>query len=207
VRKIEGHGQSTVTGQARLTRRGFWLEYASMAWMTVEAAVAIASGIIASSIALIGFGLDSVIEFAAAAVVVWQLRDGGNEERERRGVRLIGVTFFALAAYLTAEGIASLVTGTRPEQSPAGIAVTAAALLVMPALALAKHRTGKALGNRTLIADAAESTFCALTSVAALAGVALNAALGWWWADPAAALVIAGLAVREGLELLEAGDE
>ena len=188
--------------QTRLTRRGFWLEYASMAWMTVEAAVAIASGIIASSIALVGFGLDSVIEFFSAAVVVWQLR-GGGEERETRAVRLIGITFFVLAAYLTAEGIHDLISRARPRQPIAGIAVTAAALLVMPSLALAKYRTGTALGNRTLIADAAESAFCAFTSGAALLGVGLNAWLGWWRADPAAALVIAALAVKEGLEVWE----
>jgi divalent metal cation (Fe/Co/Zn/Cd) transporter len=187
---------------ARLRRQGFWLEYASMAWMTVEAAVAIASGLIASSIALVGFGLDSVIEFAAAAVVVWQLR-GNGEERAARAVRVIGVTFFVLAAYLAAEGIHDLVLRTRPGQPIAGIAVTAAALLVMPSLALAKHRTGRALGNRTLVADAAESAFCAVTSGAALLGVGLNARLHWWWADPAAALVIAALAVREGLEVWE----
>ena len=189
---------------ARLRRQGFRLEYASMAWMTVEAAVAIVSGIIASSIALIGFGLDSVIEFFAAAVVVWQLRGTVSEERETRALRLIGGTFFALAAYLTVESIVDLVNQNRPEQSTAGIAVTAAALVVMPLLALAKRRTGQLLGNRTLIADAAESAFCAFTSGAALIGIGLNAWLGWWWADPTAALVIAGLAVREGIEAWDA---
>jgi divalent metal cation (Fe/Co/Zn/Cd) transporter len=183
----------------RLVRRGFWLEYASMAWMTVEAAVAITAGLLASSVALVGFGLDSVIEFFAAAIVVWQLR-GGGAERQTRAVRLIGVTFFALAAYLAAESIRDLIGQTRPELSIAGIAVTAAALLVMPVLALAKLRTGQALGNRTLIADAAESALCAATSGAALLGIALSAGLGWWWADPAAALVIGALAVREGIE-------
>jgi divalent metal cation (Fe/Co/Zn/Cd) transporter len=186
----------------RLTRRGFWLEYASMAWMTVEATVAIVSGIIASSIALIGFGLDSVIEFAAAAIVIWQLR-GGGEERESRAIRLIGVTFFVLAAYLAAESIQDLISQARPGQSIAGLTVTAAALLIMPSLAVAKHRTGTALNNQTLIADAAEGAFCAFTSGAALLGVGLNAWLGWWWADPAAALVIAALAVKEGLEVWE----
>jgi divalent metal cation (Fe/Co/Zn/Cd) transporter len=185
---------------SRLRRRGFWLEYASMAWMTVEAAVAIVSGIIASSIALIGFGLDSVIEFFAAAVVVWQLRGTVSEERETRALRLIAATFFALAAYLAAQSIADLVSQHRPGQSTAGIAITAAALVVMPLLALAKRRTGQQLGNQALIADAAESAFCALTSAATLIGIGLNAWLGWWWADPAAALVIAGLAVREGIE-------
>jgi divalent metal cation (Fe/Co/Zn/Cd) transporter len=192
---------------ARLRRRGFRLEFASMAWMTVETAVAIVSGIIASSIALIGFGLDSVIEFFAAAVVVWQLRRTVSEERESRALRLIGGTFFALAAYLTVESIIDLVNQNRPEQSTAGIAITAAALVVMPLLAFAKRRTGQLLGNRTLIADAAESAFCAFTSAAALFGVALNAWLGWWWADPVAALVIAGLAVREGIEAWAPDDD
>jgi divalent metal cation (Fe/Co/Zn/Cd) transporter len=184
---------------AKLTRRGFRLEYASMAWMTVEAAVAIASGILAASIALIGFGLDSVIEFFAAATVVWRLR-GDGEERESRAVHLIGVTFFVLAAYLAAVSIRDLISQARPGQPAAGLIVTAAALAVMPSLALAKHRTGRALADRALIADAGESALCAFTSAAALLGVGLNAWLGWWWADPAAALVIAALAVREGLE-------
>jgi divalent metal cation (Fe/Co/Zn/Cd) transporter len=192
---------------SRLRRRGFWLEYASMAWMAVEAAVAIASGIIASSIALIGFGLDSVIEFFAAAVVIWQLRSTVSEERETRALRLIGVTFFALAAYLAIESITDLVSQQRPGQSAAGIVVTAAALVVMPVLALAKRRTGRQLGNQALIADAAESAFCAFTSAAALIGIGLNAWLGWWWADPAAALVIAGLAVREGIEAWTPDDD
>jgi divalent metal cation (Fe/Co/Zn/Cd) transporter len=193
---------STPDELRRLTRHGFRLEYASMAWMTVEAVVAIISGIIASSIALVGFGLDSVIEFAAAAVVVWQLR-GEGEDRETRAVHLIGGTFFVLAAYLAVVGIRDLIGHARPEQSVPGLAVTAAALLVMPGLAVAKRRTGQALDNHTLIADSAETAFCALTSGTALLGVGLNSWLGWWWADPAAALVIAALAIREGLEAWE----
>jgi divalent metal cation (Fe/Co/Zn/Cd) transporter len=188
-----------VAGVARLRRRGLGLEYASMAWMTAEAAVAVTAGVLASSIALVGFGLDSVIEFSAAAIVVWQLR-GGGEERETRAVRLIGVTFFALALYLTVEGIRDLVTHARPGQSAAGLAVAGAALIVMPGLAVAKRRTGQALGNRTLIADSAETAFCAFTSAATLLGVGLNTWLGWWQADPAAALIIAALALREGIE-------
>jgi divalent metal cation (Fe/Co/Zn/Cd) transporter len=185
----------------RLRRRGLRLEYASMAWMAAEAAVAITAGVLASSIALTGFGLDSVIEFAAARIVIWQLRgETVGEERETRAVRLIGMTFFALAAYLAAEGVRDLVGHSRPGQPLAGLVVTGAALLVMPMLALAKRQTGLALGNRTLIADSAESAFCAFTSASALLGVGLNAWLGWWWADPVAALVIAGLAVKEGLE-------
>ena len=172
-----------------------------MAWMVAEAAVAITAGVLASSIVLIGFGLDSVIEFFAAIIVIWQLRgEIAGQQRETRAVRLIGLTFFALAAYLAAESIHDLLTRARPGESIAGLAVSAAALVVMPVLAVAKRRTGQAMGNRTLVAESAESFFCAYTSAAALAGVGLNTALGWWWADPAAALIIAALAVKEGLE-------
>jgi divalent metal cation (Fe/Co/Zn/Cd) transporter len=191
---------ATAAGQTRLRRRGFWLEYASMAWMTAEAAVAVTAGIAASSVALTGFGLDSVIEFFAA-VVVWQLRDEiAGQQRETKAVRLIGVTFFALAAYLAVTGVRDLVTGAHPRASVPGLAIAAAALLVMPGLAVAKRRTGRALGNRTLVADSAETAFCAATSAATLLGVGLNAWAGWWQADPIAALAIAALAVKEGLE-------
>ena len=156
-----------------------------MAWMVAEAAVAITAGVLASSIVLIGFGLDSVIEFFAAMIVIWQLRgEIAGQQRETRAVRLIGLTFFALAAYLAAESIHDLLTRARPGESIAGLAVSAAALVVMPVQAVAKRRTGQAMGNRTLVAESAESFFCAYTSAAALAGVGLNTALGWWWADP-----------------------
>lgn len=190
---------------ARLRRRGFWLEYASMAWMTAEAAVAITAGVLASSVALTGFGLDSVIEFFAAAAVIWELR-GQREDRQARALKLIGITFFALAAYLTAESVHDLVSHARSGQPAAGLAITAAALLVMPGLAIAKLRTGRALGDRTLVADSAETAFCALTSAATLAGVGLNAGLRWWWADPAAALLIAALALKEGIEAWQGDD-
>jgi divalent metal cation (Fe/Co/Zn/Cd) transporter len=192
----------------RLRRRGFRLEYATMTWMVAEATVAITAGLIAASIALVGFGLDSVIELLSAAIVIWQLRgEIAGQDRETRAVRLIGVTFFALAAYLTVDSIRDLATQARPGQSIPGLAVTAAALIVMPALAIAKRRTGQALGNRTLVADSAETAFCAFTSAAALLGLGLNAWLGWWWADPAAALIIAALAVKEGIECWDQEDE
>jgi divalent metal cation (Fe/Co/Zn/Cd) transporter len=190
---------------AALRRRGFRLEYASMAWMVAEAAVAVTAGVIASSIALVGFGLDSVIELFAAGIVVWQLR-GEGVERETRAVRLIGVTFFALTAYLTVESIRDLADHARPGQSVPGLTIAAAALLAMPALAIAKRRTGQALGNRTLIADSAETAFCAFISAATLLGVGLNTWAGWWWADPAAGLIIAALAVKEGIEAWEDGE-
>ena len=192
---------AAAAGLGRWQRRGFWLEYASMAWMTAEAAVAITAGVLASSVALTGFGLDSVIEFFAAAIVVWQLRGQiAGQDRETKAVRLIGVTFFALAVYLAVAGIGDLVTGAQPRASGPGLAIAAAALLVMPGLAVAKRRTGQALGNRTLVADSAETAFCAATSAATLLGLGLNAWAGWWQADPIAGLVIAALAVKEGLE-------
>jgi len=188
--------------RGRLYRRALRLAYLSMGWMVIEAGVAVTAGILAASIALVGFGLDSVIEFFSALIVVWQLQ-GQGEERETRAVRLIGVTFFVLAAYLAVESIRDLIGQARPEHSAPGIAVTAAALIVMPILAIAKRRTGQAMNNRAVIADSAETAFCAFTSAAALLGIGLNASLGWWWADPAAALVIAALAIREGLEAWE----
>lgn len=185
----------------RLRRRGFWLEYASIAWMVAEATVGIAAGVLARSIALIGFGLDSVIEIAAALVVIWQLRgEALGSDRDTVAVRFIAVTFFALAAYLTTESVRDLAGHAQPGHSTAGLAVAAAALLVMPALALAKRRTGQALGSRTLIADSYQTAFCACTSAAALLGAGLNTWAGWWQADPIAGLVIAALAIKEGIE-------
>ena len=191
----------SATELSRLRRRAFGLEYATMTWMVAEAAIAITAGVITASIALVGFGLDSVIELFSAGVVIWQLRgEIAGQDRQTRAVRLIGVTFFALAAYLAAGSIRDLAAGARPGPSVPGLAVAAAALIVMPALAMAKRRTGQALGNRTLVADSAETALCALTAAATLLAVTLSAGPGWWWADPAGALVIAVLAAREGIE-------
>jgi divalent metal cation (Fe/Co/Zn/Cd) transporter len=189
------------TDQA-LNRQGLFLVYLTIVWCVVEAGVSIWSGIAARSIALIGFGLDSAIEIFAALVVVWQLR-GVSEERKRRALRLIAVTFFLLAAYVLVESIRDLVMGVEAEKSLAGIVVTAAALVVMPLLAWAKRRVGKSVGNPVLVAEATESALCALLSGATLLGLAFNAVLGWWWADPVAAIVIALLALKEGWEAWE----
>jgi divalent metal cation (Fe/Co/Zn/Cd) transporter len=196
---VAGGAESVINSSSRLQRRAFRLEYLSVAWMVVEGAVAITAGVVAHSIALMGFGLDSAIELMAAQVVVWELR-GTGEERQERALRLIAVTFLLLFVYVTADAVRNLAGHQRAHESVAGITVTTAALVVMPVLAAAKRRTGSALGNRTLLADAAESTFCAALSAATLAGLALNAAFGWWWADPVAALAIGGLALKEGLE-------
>lgn len=174
--------------------------------------MAVTAGVVAGSIALVAFGFDSVIETLSAVVVVWQFRgeltDGVDEERERRAMRLIGATFFALAAYVVVEsGRALFLGGGEAEGSPVGIGLAAVSLVVMPALALAKRRVAAALGSPTLRADSTETLLCAWLSAALLAGLALNAAFGWWWADPAAALAIAVLAGREGLEAWRGDDD
>jgi divalent metal cation (Fe/Co/Zn/Cd) transporter len=173
-----------------------------MAWMTVEAVVAVAAGFAAHSIVLVGFGLDSVIEFFAAGVVVWQLR-GVDETRERQATRLIGSTFLVLAAYVAFQAIRDLAIGAKPQVSVVGLVVAGVAIVAMPLLAVGKRRVGRALANGTLLADAAETTFCAVLSGATIIGVGLNAAFGWYWADPIAALVIAAFAVKEGREAFE----
>ena len=188
----------TVTAERELLiRRGLWLAGLTIAWNVVEAVVAVGAGVAAGSLALVAFGFDSVIEVLSAWVVVWQfrgeLRGGYDHDRERRALRLIAVTFFVLAAYVVVEAGRDLL----------GAALSLAA---MPTLAWAKRRTALALGSPSLRADAQETLLCAWLSAALLAGLALNAAFGWWWSDSVAALAIAGLAVNEGLEAWR-GDE
>jgi len=189
-----------------IARRGIALEIFTLSWMTVEATVAIAAGVAAGSIALMAFGIDSVIEFVAAFVVLQAFRAeqaGRPAHGEQRALRVIALSFFVLAAYIVAEAVYALITAGKPESSVAGVAVSAAALLVMPSLAFLKRRTGRAIGSQMLLADAAESLFCAYLSATVLVGLLLNAALGWWWADPAAALAVVPLVIHEGLEALE----
>jgi divalent metal cation (Fe/Co/Zn/Cd) transporter len=182
-----------------LRRRGLLLEYLTIAWNTIEAVVAVVAGLAAGSIALIGFGLDSLIEVFAASVVVWELR-GVSEERERRALRLIAVSFFVLAAYVTVEAVRDVFMRSEAQESTIGIVLAAVSLVVMPMLAVAKRRTGKEMGSATLIADSTQTLLCSYLSAILLAGLALNALVGWWWADPLAALGIAALAMREGVE-------
>jgi divalent metal cation (Fe/Co/Zn/Cd) transporter len=191
--------------QTRLRRQGLRLAALTIAWNVVEAVVAVAAGIAAGSIALVGFGFDSMIEVLSAWVVVWQfrgeLRGGYDEERERRALKLIGASFFVLAASVVVEAVRDLAfTEGEAEESSVGIVLAVVSLLVMPTLAWAKRRTATALGSPTLRADAAETLLCSWLSAALLAGLVLNATLGWWWADPVAALAIAGLAAKEGRE-------
>ena len=183
------------------------LEAATIAWNTIEAAVAVVSGLLAGSVVLTGFGLDSGIEVVSAVLVLRRLRTAGhgeaNDARERRALRAIGVTFFALAVYLTADGVHSLLTTSRPDTSPAGIAISAAALVVMPVLARSKRAAGRRIDGplgALVLADAAETWLCALLAVATLGGLLAYDIAGWWWADPAAGFVIVYFALREGLE-------
>jgi divalent metal cation (Fe/Co/Zn/Cd) transporter len=186
-------------------RRGLTLAALTIGWNVIEAVVAISAGIAAGSIALIGFGFDSTIEVGSAFVVVWQfraeLRGGYDEGRERVALRLIAISFFVLATYIVVEAAGDLffVDG-KASESTVGIVLAALSLLVMPALAIAKRRTATQLGSATLRADAAETMLCAWLSAVLLGGLVLNATVGWWWADRLAAIGIAGLAAKEGLE-------
>ena len=184
---------------ANLRRRAVVLAWATIAWNVIEAVVAIGAGLEAGSLALIGFGLDSTIEVGSAAVILWQFA-GIDEQRERRALRLIAVSFFALAAYVTVQAVVDLATTSEPDTSVVGIALAALSLVVMPLLATAKRRTGHRLGSVTVAADSQQTWSCTYLSAVLLAGLLLNAAFGWWWADPAAGLVIAALAMREGRE-------
>jgi divalent metal cation (Fe/Co/Zn/Cd) transporter len=190
--------------QRRFLRLALFLAGLTIAWNVIEAVVAISAGLSAGSAALVGFGLDSTVEVLSACVIAWQfageLRGGHDEERERRALRLIAITFFVLATYVTFDAGRSLLTASEPDASTVGIGLAALSLVVMPLLAWAKLRVAGALASPTLRADAKETLVCTWLSAALLVGLALNAALGWWWADPVAALAIAGLAFKEGRE-------
>ncbi len=186
---------------AALLRRGLLLEYLTIAWSVLSAFVATVAGIASDSVALIGFGLDSVIEVLAGAVVVWQLR-GITGGRERRALWLIGVAFLFLAGYVFTQAVLALLTQSRPHDSTVGIALTAGALIVMAVLGITKKRTGAKLGNPVLQTEAKVTLIDAVLAATLLVGLVLNAVLGWWWADPFAALYLAALAVKEGLEAL-----
>ena len=184
---------------SRYKERAVRLAWATIVWNVVEAVVAIAAGTAASSIALIGFGLDSTVEVMSAVVIVWQFR-GLAEDRERRALKLIAMSFFALAAYVGVQAIIDLLRRSEPKSSTVGIGLAIASLIVMPMLARAKRRNGNAMGSATVVADSNQTKLCAYLSAILLAGLILNATAGWWWADPLAALAIAGLAVNEGRE-------
>lgn len=181
-----------------LTRRVRWLEAATIGYNLAEAAVAIAAGAIAGSTALIGFGLDSVIEVASASSVTWQFAARDPKTRERVTLRVIAVCFFALAGYVAVDSAISLAGVKHAAESTVGIALAAVSLLVMPVLSMAKRRAGRELGSPSVVADSTQTLLCTYLSLILLVGLVLNALLGWWWADPVAALAIAVVALREG---------
>ena len=194
--------------RALLLRRGMRLEFFTVGWNILEGLIAVGAGVIAGSIALIGFGVDSFVESVSGAILIWRLaaetRGTLDEEAvqrvENRAERLVGIAFLVLAAYVAFEAVRTLAAQEHPDASPVGIVLTALSIAVMLWLARAKRQTGEALGSRALVADSMQTYACWYLSVVTLAGLGLNALLGWWWADPVAALAIAVLLVREGVE-------
>ena len=183
-----------------LARRIRLLVAATIGYNVLEAAVALTEGARVSSTALIGFGLDSVIEVSAAAAVAWQFSSPDHEAREKTALKVIAISFFALAAYVSVESVRALLGFAEPRPSIVGIVLAAVSLVVMPVLAWAQRRTGRELGSLSAVADSKQTLLCAYLSAVLLGGLLLNALLGWSWADPIAGLVIAALAIREGFE-------
>ena len=196
---------ATAGDQARkaLLRRGFALEYATLSWNAAGIVVLAITALAARSVALAGFGLDSLIEIGASAIVIWEL-SGSDGERQRRGLRMIGYAFAALAAYLLVQSSVALAAGYHPRSSPAGIAWTAVTAVVMFLLAAGKARTGRALGNPVLRTEGRVTMIDGILAAAVLLGLVLNAGLGWWWADPAAGYVLVFYAAREAREIFRA---
>jgi divalent metal cation (Fe/Co/Zn/Cd) transporter len=194
----------TVTDQrAPLLARGRQLEYFTIIWNCLESIIAIGSGLIAGSIALVGFGFDSLIESLSGAALLWRLRDGEKgEQREKTALKLVGASFLLLAAYVAFDAIKSLLLGESPETSYVGIALAALSLVVMPFLAGAKRRVAAQLNSRAMEADSRQTDICAYLSAILLGGLLLNALLGWWWADPVAALVMVPIIAKEGVQAL-----
>ena len=194
-----------------MRQKALHLEYFTVGWNVLEGVIAITAGILASSIALVGFGLDSSIEVASAVVLIWRLRkhgDEGEEERaERRAIFVVGVTFLALALYVTYESIKKLVVQEQPAESLVGILLAIVSLIVMPVLAWQKRKVAAELHSRALAADALETLACSYLSFTLLLGLGLNASWGWWWADPLAALAMVVFLLREGWEAIEEGWE
>jgi divalent metal cation (Fe/Co/Zn/Cd) transporter len=188
--------------RARLVQRARLLAWGGNAWHFVEFAIALGAGIAAGSIALVGFGFDSLIESLAGFVIIWRFaaRRAHVETTERRAQQLIAFSYFLLVAYITVEATRTLVVGDQPETSWVGIGLAAFTAPTMPLLARAKRRVGRRLGSAATVSEAEQNQICAYLSIALLVGLLLNALAGWWWADPAAALAIAAVAGREGVQ-------
>jgi divalent metal cation (Fe/Co/Zn/Cd) transporter len=194
------HPQPTAEQRERLGRRAQMLAGASVVYNIIEAIIAVTAGIAAGSVALIGFGLDSVVEVSSGLIILWQFRHQLPESREQQALRLMAFSFFALAAYVTFESFRALFGSGEPNPSPVGIGLALASLIIMPFLSWAQRRTGRALGSNAVVADSTQTLLCTYLSAVLLVGLVLNATLGWAWADPIAGLVIAAVAIREGIE-------
>ena len=192
-----------MASRAHHAKEGRRLEYFTLGWNLIEAMVAVASGIAAGSIALVGFGADSLIECLSGGILLWRLQlHEADESRERIAVKLVGVSFIILAAYVGIEAAKTLVLREEPEVSVIGIVLAAASLIVMPLLARAKRRVAARLQSQSLVADSRQTDLCAYLSAILLGGLVLNALFGWWWADPIAGLVMVPIIAREGVESL-----
>lgn len=184
----------------RLVKRGRLLAYLTIGWNSLEAIIAVGAGLMAGSIALVGFGVDSVIEVSSGAIILWRLASG--EHRERLALRLVGVSFLALAAYVAFEAGKSLWFQEPPDATYVGIAIAALSLLIMPLLARAKRQVATNLNSRAMQADSRQTDICVYLSAILLGGLGLNAVFGWWWADPFAALIMVPIIAREGIGAL-----
>lgn len=196
---------SIESARAASVRRGRLLEYLTIGWNSLEGLIAIGSGLLAGSIALVGFGVDSFIEVSSGAALLWRLHLDSPERRERAeqvALKVVGVSFLALAAYVAFDGVKSLVYREAPEASYVGIALATLSLAVMPLLARAKRRVAAEINSRALQADSRQTDICTYLSAILLGGLILNALFGWWWADPVAALVMTPIIVKEGVEAL-----
>lgn len=194
------------TVRAAIVRRGRWLEYLTVFWNLLEGIISIGAGVLAGSIALVGFGFDSLIEVSSGLTLLWRLRvDADAERRERaeaRALKVVGVCFLALAAYVGFDAVKALWLREPPEASYTGIVVAALSLVAMPLLARAKRRVAAELNSRAMQADSRQTDICAYLSAILLVGLVLNALFGWWWTDPVAALVMTPIIVKEGVEAL-----
>jgi len=200
VRAAHTHAVAGSEERDRLGRRAQLLAAASVTYNVFEAIIAITAGLVAGSVALIGFGLDSVVEVSSGLIIVWQFRHRMPESRERQALRLMAISFYALAGYVSFESLRALTSGHDADSSPVGIGLAIASLMIMPFLSWAQRRTGRALGSTAVVADSTQTLLCTYLSAVLLAGLVLNATLGWSWADPIAGLVIAAVAIKEGRE-------
>jgi divalent metal cation (Fe/Co/Zn/Cd) transporter len=201
-------GATSAGNREALVRHGILLSYATILYNSLEAIVALIAGILAGSVALVGFGFDSVIEVLASLAAQWRLRsDLHHHQRERAELwtlRIVGACFLGLALYVLIDGAETLWQQRPPERSPLGIAILALSVVVMPLLARSKKKVARGLASGALEAEAMQTSLCAYLSLIGLVGVALNAALGWWWADPIAALIMVPIIAREGIEGIRA---